>query len=265
MLAIGGTILLTSTDTLLLTYFTGLEFVGLYNIALPIIAMLALFSTPISTILFPKISELYHAKKSKDISEVLNVIYNNYLIIALPLCLSLFFYSDAVIILLFGSKFLGATIVLKIFSAFFVFMSLKDINFAVIAGIGKPKETSKIIYIAAGFNLIANIILIPFFGIVGAASTTVASFLIMFFLSFRVLKKNYSLTFDYVQQSKIFLSSLLFLLSIFLLQRIILISNSYMKSAIILAISFIAYFLLLFLIGVLNKNKILLVKKMIFN
>ena len=53
-----GMIVLGHTDILMLTYFSGLKQVGLYNVALPTATILTYFSAAIGTVFFPMFAEL---------------------------------------------------------------------------------------------------------------------------------------------------------------------------------------------------------------
>jgi len=263
MFSTAGAMILVYSDTLLLTYFKGVELVGLYNIAYPALGVILIFITPISIILFPKISNLYHQKKSQDIKNILSIIYNNFLLLTIPLGLAFFVYSDLIISLLFGVKYIGATNTLKVFSLAFIFIGIRDINFNIIAGIGKVKERSKILYYGAGFNVILDLILIPKYGASGAAIATGLGFALMVYLTTKLILKEYPIHIEKFIQLKTVFSGLLFLASLSLLKKIIVMSNAIIEAIIVCTISGIIYVLALYLLKVVTKEKILFLKELV--
>jgi len=265
MFSTAAGIILTYSDMILLTYFKGPELVGLYNIALPAITIITLLIGPISMILFPKISNLYHKKNKKAIVSILNFLYNNFLFLSLPLGLIFFAYPNLIINLLFGSKYLGAVNTLRVFSFFFVFRAVRDINFAIVAGIGKAKERSKILYYAAGFNIIADLIFIPLFAATGAAFATGLSWVLMSYLTTRIILKEYKPRINIKLQFRVVLSNLIFLLSIFFFKMTFELSSIILEAVLVLSISAVIYLLSLFLFKALTKEKINLFKKMVFS
>ena len=259
----GAGIILGYSDMILLTYLKGVEFVGLYNIALPCLNAIILLLIPLSHVLFPIISRSYHSKDHKRIKSILKLVYDNLLIFTLPLGLMFFAFAPLIIKVLFGVKYVAASNALRIFSLFFIFMAVRSINFSVIAGIGKPKERSIILYYGAGFNVIMDLLLIPKFGISGAAFATGLGYLLMAYLTFRLINKHYPVKINLLRQVKTILASTLFLLSIYLLKGILPLPVL-IKAGIILLLSFTIYALSLFLLKVVNKDAIIKFKTLVF-
>ncbi len=259
----GAGIILGYSDMILLTYLKGVEFVGLYNIALPCLNAIILLLIPLSNVLFPIISRSYHSKDHKRIKSILKLIYDNLLIFTLPLGLMFFAFAPLIIKVLFGVKYVAASNALRIFSLFFIFMAVRSINFSVIAGIGKPKERSIILYYGAGFNVLMDLLLIPKFGISGAAFATGLGYLLMAYLTFRLINKYYPVKINLLRQAKTIIASIFFLLSIYLL-RDLLLMPVLIKAGIILLFSFIIYLLSLFLLRVINKEYIMKFKNLVF-
>ena len=260
----GGALILTYSDIILLTLIRGVSAVGLYNIAWPCLNVILLLITPINNILFPVISRKYHSRDYKGIRNVLSLLYNNLLLFTLPLGLVFFVFSPLIIKVLFGSKYLGATNTLRAFSLFFVFMALRNLNFSVIAGIGKPKERSIIMYYGAGFNVIMDLLLIPKFGATGAALATGLGFALMSYLTYRLIQKHYPVRVDWFLQLRVIIASLLFAVIIHWLKSVLNL-NWILESIIVLSLSGIVYLLLLFLFRVLTKERFLMFKKLVFD
>ena len=136
-----------------------------------------------------------------------------------------------------------------------IFAVLYGININFFAGTYKPEITSKIIYAAAVFNLITNIIFIPRFGIIGAAITTTISYFIIMFMGFFYIRKFIKISFPIRTWAKTLLAGIIFTLSIWLLKKILFL-NAWLEAFIVLAISGMIYIGLLFLLNIVSLKEI---------
>lgn len=262
--ATAGGVILIYSDTIILTMIRGTESVGLYNVALPVINLILFFITPMIAIIFPKISNLHHNKKHEEINKFVTQIYNNFLIFTLPLALAFAAYPKLIIMVLFGAKYLAAENTLRVFSLCFVFMTLRTINFSIISGIGKAKDMPKIVYIGAITNIILDIILIMKFGPAGAAIATGIGYLIMSYMTTKIIKKEYPLKIDYLLITKTIFCGIGFILSVTALKYLINVSNPIIEAMIVVGISSLVYLGLLFITKVLTVEKINAAKRALF-
>jgi O-antigen/teichoic acid export membrane protein len=185
-------VLLTQTDTLLLTYFKGVEAVGLYQIALPLAGICLYLVNAILLVAYPMSSELFARKKMNELSSGITIFYKYMLFIMLPVVILLFSFADLAIVLLFGTKYLGAKIPLQILAIGTLFSSYTLFNNGILSSIGESRKAAKLMFITAILNMVLNIILINIFGIIGAALATSTSFLFSLIISANYLKKYVS-------------------------------------------------------------------------
>lgn len=243
------------TDVLALTYFSDLKNVGLYSVALPTAMVLMYLPRAIGGILLPLTSELWVKGKNKILSAGIESLYKYSIILIVPVVFIMFSFADLIIMVLYGDSYILAANAMKILSIGMIFWVLYGININFFAGIGKPQITSKIVYTAAAFNFVANIILIRLIGLEGAAIATSASYLIMMVLGFRYIKRSIQVEFPIKVWIKTFLIGAIFILLIWLLKKIIIL-NIWIKTGLILAISCLVYAVLLFLFKVINFNEL---------
>ncbi|MCD6093155.1 MAG: flippase [Candidatus Aenigmarchaeota archaeon] len=239
------------TDTICLTFFRSLEEVGLYQVAMPTAQVMMYFASALISVLFPVISELWTMKNYSFISEGLSLLLKFSFILILPAGLIFFSFPEIVINLLFGSSYLGAVHPLQILSVGFLFFTLGVILTTTLNGIGKPVINTKIVFFAAIFNLIANIILVPIYGTVGAAMTTLVSYLIYLLLSDYFLNKEFGrigikFKIPYLPLMRTFLGGLITLAIIFVLKNILIIANPWLEMTVVLIFSFSFYLLWIF-------------------
>jgi O-antigen/teichoic acid export membrane protein len=241
--ALAGTII-GYIDTMILTYMVSLDKVGVYNAVLPTVLILSYLGGVLATVFFPMVSELWVRKEHDRLRSGLALISRYALIIVLPLSFSMLFFSKTILRVFFGENFVSGAPALSILSVGVIFLSLAQVNFSVLNGVGKPKEITKITVVAALFNIVFNIILIPVMGIAGSALTTTLSYLIMFVWSYVLIRKCFSFKFE--KLIAIAVSSAAFLVSLYVLKNI-LSMNVYVESVVCLVVSGLVYVAAIFL------------------
>ena len=255
MAAGAGMVILGYTDTILLTYFSGLTSVALYNVALPTAKVLMYFPRSIASILLPLISELWAKKEKALIREGIESLYKYTIIIIIPLVFMILSFSDLLISTLFGKDYMLASDTLKILSIGMIFAVLYVVNIDFFLGIGKPEINNVIVYSAALFNLVANIIMIPIWGIIGAAISTTISYFIMMAVGFAKIRKYIKIKFPVKIWAKTLIAGMIFVVVISLLKTAIS-ANVWIEAAIVLIISGPIYIFSLFQLKVIGIQEL---------
>jgi stage V sporulation protein B len=187
LLASIGFVVIAQIDTLMLTSFRTLEEVGVYNVILPTAMLLVGLGGSLALALLPFVSEYWASKKYEELINIIKIIYKNAFIIIVPLSLIVFAFSDVILRVLFGAEFVVGSVALKILTIGMIFFSVATINNSILSAIGRPKIVTKIVLFATIFNIFLNLILIPLFGIMGAAiSTSIAYFLVLVMSSYNI-------------------------------------------------------------------------------
>lgn len=184
---LAGTVL-GYTDTVILTYFRSLKEVGLYNAAFPTMKVINVIGVAITSVVFPISAELWAKKRKDQLSNGLGMLYKYVLIVVFPIALTMFLFPEIIMGILFGSEFRAAGNVLRILAIGYFINAFSGINNSTLTGIGKPKTVGKIILYGAALNLILNMILIPAYGMEGAALSTLSAFILIFILSLNLRK-----------------------------------------------------------------------------
>ncbi len=190
-----GWILLTQTDTLFLTYFTSLETVGLYNVALPLSLLLLFFMRPVTIVFSPLATELVSEKKHEALSGAITHSYIYLFILLLPCAAAFLLFPDFLISFLFDRAYIAAAPALQLltFGTFFYAFSL--FNGIIFTGLGKVKHMALLVAGVALFNALLNFLFVPLYGMIGAAFSTMASYLLLFFFSTFLLRRFLAFTF----------------------------------------------------------------------
>lgn len=183
-LTIIGTILLWE-DSFMIGYFKGVFEVGLYNAAVPIIVLLRFVPELFLKLFFPLVTKEYSHKKLGVVEKLSKQVGKWIFLFNLPLFLIIFFFPETVINILFGSEYILAANALRILSVGYFITSLVFVSNTLVSAIGKSKLFLFNVIISLILNVFLNILLIPSYGINGAAFATtitniVASLLVFF-------------------------------------------------------------------------------------
>lgn len=257
------------TDTLMLGNLRTVSEVGLYNVALPTASLLYLFPSAIRALFFPVLSEL-HAQNKKDVFEsVYRTVIKWVLAINSIIFVFLIVFSHQIIRILFGETyvkdkilFFGGTISLSVLALIILSLGMilgellvpsKDVLMVL--------KKTKLIFLntltGAGLNIVLNYLLIPYYGIIGAAIATGISYFTMAamvgieaYLITRINPFTSSCT-------KVVITALFTLLIMVLFKAYSITNISYL---IITGLSFlIAYFALLLIIKSFDKEDVMII------
>ena len=161
------------TDTAFLGYFMDQSAVGLYNAAFPTALILLIPAQALGTLSLTSYSEL--GAKGLNKEEALKTMTRWTFALTFPAFLIMMLYSSELLILLFGSKYESASLVLTILAIGKMFNSAMGHIGEVLTSSGKTNLVFYNTSLNFIFNVILNIYLIPIYGIAGAAIATAAS------------------------------------------------------------------------------------------
>jgi len=254
--------ILSWTDSFMIGIFVDATSVGLYNSAVPISILIAISSEIFMQPFFPLITRAYSMKNFEMVKQISQQVGKWIFIINLPLLIIIFLFPGAIINLFFGSEYISAENALRILSIGVFFGTLTvSIPLNLLSSIGK----SKLLLLNFGgitiFNIILNCILIPKYGINGAAfSTTISTFLLGTVLILE--SKHYTSIIPLRRKMiRIFLISII-PTSLLLFLRLIVPINK--TSLILLGIFFsFSYILAIILTGCLDKNDFLIIQSFV--
>ena len=253
LMGVGSTIFMY-TDTLILTYFRSLTEVGIYNVVVPTAMLLNFFGTSIVAVLFPMSSEIWALNLKDHLLNLVYTIQKYTLMVILPIALIIFAFPSLIIKILFGGAYISGAVSLQILIIGLVFFVLAQINISILSGIGYPKASAKLMMGGALLNFGTNLYFIPKWGIVGAASTSLISYMFVYFMSLVYVNRHVALKIP-VSFFKIIPAGFLFIISIMALKRIIT-DNVFIEAGLCISIALVLYLVLLFWLKVFSPKEI---------
>ncbi|GAB6270451.1 MAG: flippase [Smithella sp.] len=162
-------------DQIMLGQMLGDESVGIYSAAVRISEVWYFIPMIIVASVFPSIIEA--KKKSETLYyQRIQKLYDIMVLLALSLALLMTFLSDWVITLLFGNAYQqsGPVLAIHIWAGIFVFLGVASGKWFLIEGLQKYAFYRTLF--GAVVNIVLNLIMIPKFGVLGAAWATVISY-----------------------------------------------------------------------------------------
>ena len=206
-------ILLQSIDNYILKIFTDISTVGLYSFGYKFGGLMGfLVIIPIQYIVHPLILEM--EKNKEKLLEFLSASTEYIYIFSLFACIVLsLFAQDVVQIMAQKPAFYPAWQFIPIIAFAYVQYGLGDLLGQGVVMSGKTIYLGISISSAAILNILLNLILIPEYGVFGAASATLASYVFLNFLNYYYSKKLYNIN---VKFKSIYISTVIFLIIILL-------------------------------------------------
>lgn len=171
----------TMLDTEMLGFMRDYEQVGYYGRSMNISKMLVTAVTSISIVVIPRVAQSAEKRNFEKIEDIMNKSFSVVSFLAIPMSVGLCCIAPVFIPLFFGELFEGASIPMMIMAFDVVMIGLNNlVAVQGLIGMGYDGLFLKSVLVGAISNLLLNIFLIPGYGAVGAAiSSVIAEFLVL--------------------------------------------------------------------------------------
>ncbi len=206
-----------SSDRFIVTYFMGLSSAGVYSAAYGIGNLVTFIITPLQFILFPELSRLYNQGKYAEAANYINLSLRYFLYAAIPASFGLTLLSRPLLVIITTPEFISGSNVIPFVAISGLLAGVFQILINITHLVKKTQFNLFIHIFAALMNLILNFLLVPPFGIVGAAFATFVSYLLMVAICAQVSFKYLRPNIDWMFISKSILSSFVMCFFLFFL------------------------------------------------
>ena len=189
----------TALDTIMLGFISGFTEVGYYNSATKISRLLLPFAIVTTSVMIPKISYAFSQKDKQQYNHYLKESFSLVAFFATPMAVGLFVITPSFVPLFFGNEFLPVIPVLQILSSVLFFVGLSNyFGIQILVTSGYESKLLVCILLGAIVNFTLNILLIPKFGSLAAASTSVIAELIILLATIYVTLKTVKISIDWI-------------------------------------------------------------------
>lgn len=206
-------------DSLLLGYFSTVEIVGFYSAAITIMSIFGIAPDLFMQMFFPLISFKFSQGKKELIAQITRQVAKWIYLLNILVFILIFLFPDFFLRILFGDEFIGAAVTLRLLSIGALFSSTLGMSTNLLSVMGKTKIVLGDFIVFTALNLILNIILIPDFGMIGAAVTTIITQFIFLITTFYQVRKSFGFSFLKVTNLKILAIALIIMTFVFYILR----------------------------------------------
>jgi O-antigen/teichoic acid export membrane protein len=253
-----GMFVLNFVDRFFLQRFTSLSEVGIYSLGYKFGMIInPLVTDPFFSIWRPKMFEL---AKREDAKDIYSIMFTYFLFLEIFLGLGISVLIRDVLRIISGPEYQSAYKVVPLILLSYI---LWGGYFHVQVGILLEKKTQHIAYIvaiSALSNLLLNFLLIPRYGIWGAALATLTSFGIMFILNYIISNRIYYVKYQFGRVAKLLaLAVVLYLVSLGIHANS-LFTSLLLKTFLVLSFPFLLFFLKFYSPKEIQKTKEILSK-----
>jgi len=179
----------TKIDQIMIGKILGNEPLGIYSVGVKLAEIWYFVPGIICGVLFPAIIKAKKISKKLYI-ERLKKLFLIIFIITFSIAFFEFIFAKYLILILFGKKYLESIIILKIYAWAGIIISTIMVSQQYLTIENKTKIIATSYFIGAISNIILNLIFIPILGIVGAAWSTIISYLTIPLYSFIKIRYN---------------------------------------------------------------------------
>jgi len=166
-------------DTVLLSIYRGDAETGYYNAAYNLVFSMILISNVINTSLYPSLSRQFSGDQTQHFHQVFTRILRYLLILCLPIAAGGSILAGQIIPFLYTQSYIPAIPVLRLIIWVVPLMFISEFLGYMIAVLGREKQVARAVLISTGVNVLANLILVPRFGLMAAAVMTVLTEVIL--------------------------------------------------------------------------------------
>ena len=214
-----------NSDIVMIGFLKDDTAVGIYSLATKIYIIVKTVLNAITAVTIPRLSELYGKGDEKGFSNMILQLRKALLFFAIPAAIGLIFLSHDIVYILGGTEYISGHRVLQVLVIAMTFAVFGNCYAnAMLIPMRKEKRFALATSVSAVLNIILNLVLIPYMGIIGAAISTVISEVVVLFMCKRSVT-NYLIRLEKKYVIKVLFCSLLvggcsYLISLLTLQPI---------------------------------------------
>lgn len=177
-------------DTILVGVLLNMTAVGYYTVAKQVADFVAAPASSLGYTISPAIGEQSSADR-KDRARTLYERSVEYVLLAyLPAVAGLVLVAEPMVRYIFGENYLGAVPAVQVFAGFVLVSALNNVTSDGLDFLGRARSRAVTKTGMAVSNVVLNILLIPIFGVVGAAVATVITFSFYTFINMYIIHQE---------------------------------------------------------------------------
>jgi O-antigen/teichoic acid export membrane protein len=197
-----------SSDRYMITWFMGAAYVGYYSPGYTLGYIINMLFTPLAFMLPATLSKYYDESNIETVRTVLSYSKKYFLTLAIPSVVGLSLLSKPLLVILTTPEIAEHGYLITLFASLgTLFYGVRSIDSQILILEKKTMITGQIWLLTGFLNIVLNFYFIPAFGILGAAVTTLATYVMAYLILGYISRKYLILPKDHQFVGKCFLAS----------------------------------------------------------
>lgn len=171
-------ILFHKADILMIAYFLDPVSVALFHFASKIMNYAELPLHALSQVIYPRLSASHQHKDSNELNKEYGLSIIRLLVLVIPIALVVIMFNNSIINLLSSGEYTNSSQLIILLGIGIIFKPWGRVFGLTLDAIGKPKVNFRMLLLSLLINITMNLILIPIYGVQGAAIATTSSILV---------------------------------------------------------------------------------------
>ncbi|MFC6991487.1 flippase [Haladaptatus sp. GCM10025707] len=173
------TFVFADMDTFMLGYFSSTGDVGVYNTIYPIALLLTTMLSSFGFIFMPVIAELYADGDTESMRTLYQVVTKWIFTVTVPLFVVVALFPEQSIRVTFGEQYVSGALALSVLSVAFFSHAIAGPNSDALTSLGRTRLIMYDNTLVAAVNFVLNVLLIPRYGVLGAAVATAVAYVLL--------------------------------------------------------------------------------------
>lgn len=165
-------------DILMIGFFLQQDAVGLYKVATQLVIPISFILNSVIIVIAPILAEQYKSANNESLQRLVVFTARLTSVLSIPLISIIIFFNKELVSFVFGESYLSAAMPLSILLLGHLINTLAGPVIALLNMTGHEKSVMNGVAIGLMINIVLNLILIPIFGISGAAWATTVTFVV---------------------------------------------------------------------------------------
>lgn len=248
-----------SSDRYIISIILGVTFVGYYNPGYTLASVITMLLAPLTFLLPAVLPKYYDNNQMDDVKRILTYSLKYFLLLAIPIGFGLSILSKQVLHIITTPQIaLSGYMVTPFICASYILFGIYGILVNIIILNYKTKIIGQIWILCSIVNIVFNIFLISYIGILGSAIATLIAYFIAFILILKYSSKYIDINLDIIFIAKSIISSIIMSLIIVLLNP-----QGILNLLVSIGMGGIIYFIILFLLKGIKIEEIKFFKRIL--
>ncbi len=169
-------------DVVIISFFHGDLLTGFYTAAKAIVIPLGVVAAAVSTSFFPRLARAFGHGDGRQFKELIQHAFEFVMLAAVVIAMCVYLLANSFTWILYGVGFELTAAALQVFALSVPVMFANNILGSALTALDRQRSRAMAVAVGAIFNIVAGILLIPEYSVIGAAVAALATEVVIFLL-----------------------------------------------------------------------------------